>query len=146
MRSTLKPHVPGVNATDLIPGYVNFLLVMVPVGITTGKLGWNPIAVFTINFIAIMPLAAVMSFATEEISLRLGETMGGLLNATFRNAVELIVRLTCERPTYVEIKTLTMTAVQHCCARGKAYRHCPGLHARVDPPQPFTGDGHVLPC
>ena len=99
MRQALKPHFPGGDATDLILGYVNVLLVMVPVGIVAGKLGWNPIAVFTINFIAIIPLAAVISFATEEISLKLSETMGGLLNATFGNAVELIVRLTYERPT-----------------------------------------------
>jgi Ca2+:H+ antiporter len=55
-------------------------------------MGWGASAVFTINFFAIIPLAAVLSFATEEISLKLGDTMGGLLNATFGNAVELIVR------------------------------------------------------
>ena len=99
MRPFLKPQFPSSDAADLISGYVNFLLVMVPVGIVAGEQGWNPIAVFTINFFAIIPLAAVMSFATEEISLKLSETMGGLLNATFGNAVELIVRLTCERPT-----------------------------------------------
>lgn len=71
--------------------YVNLLLPCVPIGIVAGALGWNPTAVFTLNFFAIMPLAAVLSFATEEISLKLGETMGGLLNATFGNAVELIV-------------------------------------------------------
>lgn len=64
---------------------------MVPIGIVAGALGWNSTAVFTINFFAIIPLAAVLSFATEEISLKLGQTMGGLLNATFGNAVELIV-------------------------------------------------------
>ena len=73
------------------PDYVNFLLVMVPVGIIAGHNGWNPTAVFIINFFAIIPLAAVLSFATEEISMKLGETLGGLLNATFGNAVELIV-------------------------------------------------------
>lgn len=73
--------------------YVNFLLVAVPVGIVAGACKWSPTAVFTINFFAIIPLAAVLSFATEEISMKLGETMGGLLNATFGNAVELIVRL-----------------------------------------------------
>ena len=52
---------------------------------------WNPTSVFLWNFFGIIPLAAVLSFATEEISVRLGETMGGLLNATFGNAVELIV-------------------------------------------------------
>ena len=65
---------------------------MVPIGIVAGASHWNPTAVFTINFFAIIPLAAVLSFATEEISVKLGETMGGLLNATFGNAVELIVR------------------------------------------------------
>ncbi|RMJ03267.1 hypothetical protein CDV36_015206 [Fusarium kuroshium] len=83
-------HVTKVN---LLSSYVNFLLVIVPVGVVAGKLGWNPIAVFTINFFAIIPLAAVMSFATEEISLKQGETIGGLLNATFGNAVELIVSI-----------------------------------------------------
>ena len=34
-----------------------------------------------------------MSYATEEIALRTGETLGGLLNATFGNAVELIVAI-----------------------------------------------------
>ena len=72
---------------------------MVPLGIVAGEQGWNPIAVFTINFFAIIPLAPVISFAAEKISLKLGEIMGGLLNATFGNAVELIVRLTYERPT-----------------------------------------------
>lgn len=72
--------------------YVNFLLIMVPIGIVAGKLEWSPTAVFTLNFFAIIPLAAVLSFATEEISIKLGETLGGLLNATFGNAVELIVR------------------------------------------------------
>jgi Ca2+:H+ antiporter len=64
---------------------------MVPLGIVAGKMGWSSTAVFTINFFAIIPLAAVLSFATEEFSMKLGETLGGLLNATFGNAVELIV-------------------------------------------------------
>lgn len=68
---------------------------MVPIGIVAGALNWNSTAVFTINFFAIIPLAAVLSFATEEIAFELGETLGGLLNATFGNAVELIVSATC---------------------------------------------------
>ncbi|RSL76811.1 hypothetical protein CDV31_017359, partial [Fusarium ambrosium] len=82
-----------VTKVDLLSSYVNFLLVIVPVGVVAGKLGWNPIAVFTI-----IPLAAVMSFATEEISLKQGETIGGLLNATFWK---------CRRAN-----------CQHCCAVG----------------------------
>lgn len=75
----------------LLSNYANFLLVFVPLGIVAGILGWNATAVFVMNFLAIIPLAALLSFATEELSLMVGETLGGLLNATFGNAVELIV-------------------------------------------------------
>ncbi|KAJ4177571.1 Vacuolar calcium ion transporter [Fusarium solani] len=81
---------------------------MVPVGIVAGEQGWNPIAVFTINFFAIIPLAAVMSFATEEISLKLSETMGGLLNATFGNAVELIVSIVALKEKHIDIVQASM--------------------------------------
>ena len=64
---------------------------MVPLGIVAGERKWDPTTVFVLNFFAIIPLAAVLSFATEEIAMKLGETLGGLLNATFGNAVELIV-------------------------------------------------------
>ena len=73
--------------------YVNFLLVFVPLGIIAGAAHWSPTAVFVLNFLAIIPLASLLSFATEELSVKLGQTLGGLLNATFGNAVELIVGL-----------------------------------------------------
>jgi Ca2+:H+ antiporter len=75
----------------LLSNYVNVLLVFVPLGIISGALHWNPTVVFTLNFLAIMPLASLLSFATEELSVPLGQTLGGLMNATFGNAVELIV-------------------------------------------------------
>lgn len=77
--------------------YINVLLVFVPLGIIAGAIGWNPTAVFVLNFLAIIPLASLLSFATEELSTKLGETLGGLLNATFGNAVELIVRIATPR-------------------------------------------------
>lgn len=39
--------------------------------------------VFVLNFIAIIPLAALLSYGTEEIALYCGEVLGGLLNASF---------------------------------------------------------------
>ncbi len=76
---------------QIVKGPVNVLLVFVPLGIVAGEAGWDATTVFTLNFLAIIPLAAVLSFATEQISDHVGETFGGLLNATFGNAVELIV-------------------------------------------------------
>lgn len=75
----------------LSSNYVNVLLVFVPIGIVLGALDMNPTAVFVVNFLAIMPLAALLSFATEELAAKMGQTIGGLMNATFGNAVELIV-------------------------------------------------------
>ena len=80
-----------ITYLTLTRNYVNILLLFVPLGIVSGALGWNPTAVFLLNFFAIIPLAALLSFATEELSVKLGQTLGGLLNATFGNAVELIV-------------------------------------------------------
>lgn len=71
--------------------YVNVLLVFVPIGIISGLLDWSPVAQFCLNFVAIVPLASLLAFATEELAVPLGQTLGGLLNATFGNAVELIV-------------------------------------------------------
>ncbi|RYO91865.1 hypothetical protein DL766_006122 [Monosporascus sp. MC13-8B] len=86
-------HVWHVMKAVLLSSPLNLLLVFVPIGIVAGVTGWDPVAVFVINFLAIIPLAAVLSFATEEISVRLGDALGGLLNATFGNAVELIVSI-----------------------------------------------------
>lgn len=74
--------------------YANALLVFVPLGIASGLLQWDAAAVFTLNFFAIIPLASLLSFATEELAAVMGQALGGLMNATFGNAVELIVRLT----------------------------------------------------
>ena len=69
---------------SIFNSWVNVLLICVPVGIALANIKTlNPIAVFVVNFIAIIPLAGTLSYATEEIAIRTGETIGGLLNATF---------------------------------------------------------------
>jgi Ca2+:H+ antiporter len=73
--------------------WINILLVAVPAGIALSHTGVNAIVVFCVNFIAIIPLAALLSYATEELALYVGEVLGGLLNASFGNAVELIVSI-----------------------------------------------------
>ncbi|KAK2800491.1 hypothetical protein FQN51_006060 [Onygenales sp. PD_10] len=83
----------GQLKATLLNSWINVLLITVPVGIALHHVHVDPIAIFVVNFVAIIPLAAMLSYATEEIALRTGETVGGLLNATFGNAVELIVSL-----------------------------------------------------
>lgn len=77
----------------ILSSWVNILLVAAPVGIALNYVGVDGKVIFVVNFIAIIPLAGMLSFATEEISLHVGESLGGLLNATFGNAVEMIVAI-----------------------------------------------------
>ncbi|KAI8384480.1 Sodium/calcium exchanger protein-domain-containing protein [Radiomyces spectabilis] len=77
-----------VTATS---SYFNLLLVFVPIALVVSGLNASDTVVFSLNFIAIIPLAKLLGFATEEIALRSGSTVGSLLNATFGNAVELIL-------------------------------------------------------
>lgn len=68
----------------LLNSWLNILLIAAPVGIAINYVDSVPrVAVFVVNFIAIIPLAAMLGFATEEIALRTGEVVGGLLNASF---------------------------------------------------------------
>jgi len=67
------------------------LLVFVPLGFAAAKMEMAPTWVFLFNFIAIIPLAWIIGKATEDVAAKLGETLGGLLNASFGNAVEMLI-------------------------------------------------------
>jgi Ca2+:H+ antiporter len=77
---------------------MNWLLLFIPVAI--GLEHWAPhqhLAIFAASGLAILPLAAWMGHATEQLAERMGEGVGGLLNATFGNAAELIIALAALR-------------------------------------------------
>ncbi len=69
------------------------LLVFVPISVAAHFLGWGELTVFITAGLAIIPLAGWMGAATEEIAVVLGPSWGGLMNATFGNATELIIAL-----------------------------------------------------
>ncbi|NEP39283.1 MAG: calcium/proton exchanger [Okeania sp. SIO2H7] len=70
---------------------LSILLVFIPVSLAGHFLGWSSSVIFITSSLAIIPLAAWMGTATEEIAVVLGPNLGGLLNATFGNATELII-------------------------------------------------------
>ena len=77
---------------------MSWLLLFVPV--TIGLEMFTPdryLLIFATSSLAILPLAAWMGWATEQLAERLGEGVGGLLNATFGNAAELIIALAALR-------------------------------------------------
>ncbi len=67
------------------------LLLAAPAAIALQVSGGSPTMVFALAAVAIVPLAALMGRATEELALRSGPGVSGLLNATFGNATELII-------------------------------------------------------
>lgn len=62
-----------------------------PIGIAAEFAHLKPEIVFAMNAIAIIPLAGLLTHATESVAVRLGDTLGALLNVSFGNAVELII-------------------------------------------------------
>ena len=75
----------------LLSSPINILLLFVPVGIAVNFVHLNPIVIFAMNAIAIIPLAGLLSHATEAVASTMGDTVGALMNVTFGNAVELII-------------------------------------------------------
>ncbi|RYC61477.1 hypothetical protein CHU98_g4740 [Xylaria longipes] len=76
----------------LFHSWINVGLVFVPAGIIVANIpNANAGAIFGINAVAIIPLAALLSYATESVARKMGDTIGALLNVTFGNAVELII-------------------------------------------------------
>lgn len=77
----------------IMSSWMNVLLVMAPLGVLAHYLHWGPVAVFLLNFAALVPLALLLGEVTEDLAVRFGSTIGGLLNATFGNVVELILSI-----------------------------------------------------
>lgn len=70
---------------------INVLLIFVPLGLGARMLKANAVIVSTFNFFAIIPLSALVSDYSDKLSDYWGPLIGGLMNATFGNAVELTV-------------------------------------------------------
>mmetsp|Transcript_43531 Transcript_43531/g.123185 ORF Transcript_43531/g.123185 Transcript_43531/m.123185 type:complete len:395 (-) Transcript_43531:263-1447(-) len=94
-------HVRGLR--NLIATPLNLLLVFWPLGIASGMLQWGSVCTFWLNFIALVPLAGLLGVATEAVALHTGELIGGLVNATFGNAVEVIVTWSALRKNLVPV-------------------------------------------
>jgi Ca2+:H+ antiporter len=85
------------------------LLLFVPISIAAHFLEWGSAVVFITSCLAIIPLAAWMGTATEEIAVVAGPSLGGLLNATFGNATELIIALIALNAGLVDVVKATIT-------------------------------------
>ncbi len=85
------------------------LLLAVPVSVAFSMLNFSPVVVFVTACVAVLPLAGLMGEATESLAERTGPTIGGLLNATFGNAAELIIALVALKSGLVELVKASIT-------------------------------------
>src|ERR1044071_2619297 len=83
---------------------INWLLLFVPITVVLEHAGEvrAPVLFFSAA-LAIIPMAALIVRATEQIATRTGDAVGGLLNATFGNAPELIISLVALKAGYLEM-------------------------------------------
>ncbi|CAG8584021.1 22241_t:CDS:2 [Rhizophagus irregularis] len=91
--SPLTPNKRNSLKIILTCSWINCLLIFIPFGYLAHIFKWSDTWIFTLNFLAILPLSKLYDFATVDVSLRVGQSIGCLLNATFGNAVELIVSI-----------------------------------------------------
>lgn len=89
-------------------GYASIALAFL-VHYLAGGRSWEPVATFVLAGIGVVPLAHLMGQATEVLSARAGPTWGGLLNATFGNAAELIIAIIAMSKGLNEIVKASLT-------------------------------------
>ncbi len=104
--------VSGAGGRDGGPGVVgrvmknpiHWMLLLLPVAIVLDRAqGVQASVTFFVAALAMLPLAKMLVDATEEISVRIGPAAGGLLNATFGNAPEMIIALVALRAGQIDL-------------------------------------------
>ncbi len=88
---------------------LTFLLIFVPLTLLFEILHFPSLLIFISSALGIVPLAKWMGVATEEISKKLGEGLGGLMNATFGNATELIIAVFALQRGLIDIVEASIT-------------------------------------
>lgn len=88
---------------------ISTLMIFIPISIAAHLGGWGSSIVFITSALAIIPLAAWMGTATEEIAVVVGPNLGGLLNATFGNATELIIGIVALKAGLIEVVKASIT-------------------------------------
>ena len=88
---------------------MNWLLLLVPLSFGLAQIpDISPVILFFVSGLAIIPVAHLICEATEQIALRTGDAVGGLLNATFGNFPELIISLVALRAGQLNMVAASM--------------------------------------
>ena len=85
------------------------LYLAIPASIVLARGDAAPTLVFAVACLSVLPLAALMGTATEHLAERSGPALGGLMNATFGNAAELIIAIVALRAGLVDLVKASIT-------------------------------------
>lgn len=95
---------------DLLKTPLNWLLVFVPAVLVMARVTPDShTALFLLSVLAIVPLAGLLSHATEGVAAKTGDAVGGLLNATLGNLTELVIAITALRAGMLDLVKASMT-------------------------------------
>jgi Ca2+:H+ antiporter len=93
-------HIRPVN--KFLRNPLNWLLAFIPITLVLEHAGTVPAPlIFFSAALSILPIAAMIVRATEQLAVRTGDAIGGLLNATFGNAPELIISVVALKAGYL---------------------------------------------
>ncbi|MER3469243.1 MAG: calcium/proton exchanger [Thermoflexus sp.] len=88
---------------------IRVLLIAAPLALLAAGMGAPPVLTVALSALALIPLAALIGEATEDLAERTGPVVGGLLNATLGNAAELIIALAGIRAELLDLVKASIT-------------------------------------
>ncbi|GMY30769.1 vacuolar cation/proton exchanger 5-like [Fagus crenata] len=94
--------------TVIFPSKLNLLIPFGLAAILVQKLTDQSAWVFFLSLVGIAPLAERLGYATEQLAFYTGPTVGGLLNATFGNATELIISIFALKSGLIRVVQLSL--------------------------------------
>src|SRR5215813_4267949 len=98
-----KPTSIGSEVTKALKAPINWLLIFIPITVALEHAHVPPPVLFFSAALAILPIAGLIVKATEHLATKTGDAIGGLLNATFGNAPELIISIVALKAGYLQM-------------------------------------------
>ncbi|CAG1022979.1 partial Ca(2+)/H(+) antiporter, partial [Methylococcales bacterium] len=104
---------PGLSINASMLGIDNkilsWMLLFLPLCLVAQWKKFDPMLIFLVSGLAIIPLAAMIAHATENIAGTVGSGLGGLLNATFGNATEMVISIVALHEGLVDVVKASIT-------------------------------------
>lgn len=108
MPTTVRQSFVGSAKHVLLGTILNVLLICVPLALLSKHFQVGNSWIFVLSLVGIVPLAERLGFITEQLAFLTGPTVGGLLNATFGNATEMIICVFALRNNMVRVLQLSL--------------------------------------